>query len=70
MVDFPDPVFPNIASVSPGFTLNEIFLSAVILVSEYVNERLLNSITPLIFVSVSTQFSIAGFSFKNSLILF
>ena len=40
MVDFPDPVFPNIARVSPGFILNEIFLSAVIFVSEYVKERL------------------------------
>ena len=54
MVDFPDPVFPNIARVSPGFILNEIFLSAVIFVSEYVKERFLNSITPLIFVSIST----------------
>ena len=34
MIDvFPEPVFPNIAIVSPGFTVKEMFLSAVMFVS-------------------------------------
>ena len=48
MVDFPDPVFPKMAKVLPDFIINEIFLSAVILVSSYVKLTFLNSIFPSI----------------------
>ena len=33
IVDFPEPVFPNTAIVSPGFTVKLMFFKAVILVS-------------------------------------
>jgi len=70
IVDFPEPVFPIIATVSPSFMVNDISLSAVMLVSSKVNVTFLNSMVPFIGVSSKTSLLISGCSFKNSFILF
>ena len=64
-VDFPEPVFPIIASVCPGETVKLMCFGALIQVSGYVNETLLNSIAPVMGVVNSLPFNKVFFSCKN-----
>ena len=69
MVDFPDPVLPKIAIVSPDLTEMLMFFRAVILVSSYVKVTSLNVIFPFNSIGKLLLFCISGTCCKNSLIL-
>ena len=70
IVDFPDPVFPIIASVCPFWTSKLMPFKASILVSSYVKCTFLKVIVPSIFDSNSVVLIMSGVCFRNSLILF
>ena len=58
IVDFPEPVFPKIANVSPLLREKLTLSSALILVSGYINVTSLNSMLPSILVCVVVLFLI------------
>lgn len=56
IVDFPEPVFPKIAKVSPEFTVKLMFFKAVIFVSSYLKVTFLKVTLPLISVDAELLF--------------
>ena len=70
MVDFPEPVVPITASVSPCLTVKLTPFKALIPESGYTKLTSLNSILPSISFSRFFSETMSVWVFKNSLILF